>query len=335
MIKRLGFAVPAMFIAVAVTMASSPVEAAGTRTVRLGVSQTDGSRDIQAVHNFANSVGGHYPASWTLWSTWGNPHTKAFPTAMVQELKNIGVTPMIWWEPMKQEQGSCAFAKHRVIARGSFDKYIKNWARAAKASKTTILLRYSHEINGSYFPWTVGRCGNTIKSYKASWKRVYNLVRNKVGAKNVKFVWTVAKKKSPRGGNAYKAYYPGHKYVQYAGFSTFNWGTPKTTTWVTMEKAVGLVLNKLQQFTPKPVIVAELASNKDGGPNGVKDDKADWIRNGYEAVYAKYPRVKGIVWLNVDLTRVGHPDWSLNSPNPQARQAYEEIVSKAKFKGHY
>ena len=194
-------------------------------------------------------------------------------------------------------------------------------------------MRYSHEINGRYFPWTVGRCGNTIKAYKASWRHVYNLVRNKVGAKNVRFVWTVAKKKCPGGCNAYQPFYPGHKYVQYAGFSSFNWGS--AGQWISMEKGIGLVMAKIQKFTRKPVIVAELGSNKDGGPASVSQSKPDWIRTGYEAVYAKYPRIKGVSWLNVDLTKVGHPDWSLKTPNPQAIQAYEDIVSKSKFQGRY
>jgi hypothetical protein len=85
----------------------------------------------------------------------------------------------------------------------------------------------------------------------------------------------------------------------------------------------------MSAFTRKPVIVAELATNKDGG------DKPAWIENGYPAVYNKFSRIKGINYLNVDLRNVGHPDWSLNTPRPEAMQAYSDVVRDPRFQGEY
>ena len=64
-------------------------------------------------------------------------------------------------------------------------------------------------------------------------------------------------------------------------------------------------------------------------------DKPAWIENGYPAVYNKFSRIKGINYLNVDLRNVGHPDWSLNTPRPEAMQAYSDVVRDPRFQGEY
>ena len=328
-IRRILMPLLAVFIAAAVLIASTPVDAA-PRKVTLGISMTEGTRDIGPMDEMKAETG-RYPAIWTVWSAWGNPDSKAFPSGMVKQIKARGSVPMVFWEPV-QRQGLCTdHARFKKIKNGKFDGYVKSWARAAKKTKTKILVRFAHEINGRYFPWTVGTCGNTVKDYKAAWKRVHNLVRNKVGAKNVKFVWTVAKKSST-GSNPYKRFYPGNSYVQFVGFSSFNWGSQGT--WLPMVKGVKPVMKWFKQFTSKPVIIAELGSNQNGGPeNDTSVDKPDWIRNGYVATYKTYPQIKAIVYLNEDLRGVGHPDWSLNSPDPEAMEAYKDIVNDARFKG--
>jgi beta-mannanase len=324
-IRRITATLLTLLVAAAVLVAAAPADAR-TDKMALGVSQWEGNQDIQTVRAFETTYG-RKPAIWTLWSTWGDPRSRQFPKEMVNALLAEGVAPMIWWEPMTvpENRTDCTYSRHRQIARGKFDRYIKRWARAAKAAKGTILLRYAHEINGAYFPWTVARCGNTVDAYKKGWRHVYNTFR-KVGATNVKFVWTVARKSCrPKPCNPHARFYPGNKYVQFAGFSSFNWGAQKS--WKTMEEGVSVVMKHLTKFTQKKIIIAELASNSAGG------DKPQWIRDGYPAVYTKYPQVKGVVYLNVDLTHVSHPDWSLNTPSPGAKNAYRDVLSDPRFQG--
>ncbi len=52
----------------------------------------------------------------------------------------------------------------------------------------------------------------------------------------------------------------------------------------------------------KPVILGEVSSNHEGG------NKARWIRKGYARTYERWPKVKAIVYLDVDMrprTRIG------------------------------
>ena len=319
---------PSFLIVASLAIATAPI-AAGRSPMALGISQEKGSRNPAAVSEFAGRAG-HMPASWTMWSVWGDRSSRGFPTDMTNSLIRMGVTPMVWWEPVRRI-GSCAYARHKVIARGRYDRYIKRWARDAASVRGKVIVRWAQEINGAYFPWGVanGQCGNTIGSYKAAWRHIVRIFR-RVGATNVKFAWTVSNnpKCRPEPCNPYKRYFPGARFVDYAGFSSFNWGSHRGT-WVPMADGIEKSYRKIRAFTKKPIIVIELATN-----TGSRS-KPDWIRNGYPAVYARFPGIKGVSYLNVDLRSIGHPDWSLNTPRPAAMEAYRDVVSQARFQGEY
>jgi hypothetical protein len=316
-------------ILVVASLVASTSSVAGRSPMAIGVSQERGSRDPAAVRDFAAKAG-HMPASWTIWSNWGDPYSKHFPTSMARSLIGMGVTPMIWWQPART-LGSCDFARHRVIANGRYDRYIKRWARDARSVGGKVIVRWAQEINGGYFPWGLknGQCGNTISSYKAAWRHIVRLFR-RVGATNVRFAWTVSNdpRCRPQPCNPYRRYFPGARFVHYAGFSSFNWGAYRGT-WVTMADGVRRSYQKIRAITKKPIIVIELATNTGS------QSKPEWIRRGYPEVYARFPGIKGVSYLNVDLRSIGHPDWSLNTPRPEAMEAYRDVATQSRFQGDY
>ena len=203
-------------------------------------------------------------------------------------------------------------------------------------------MRFAHEINGAFFHWGLKNsgkgavCDDDADDYKAGWRRIVNIF-DQVGATKVKFVWTIAKSTCPRSSctNPYKDFYPGNAYVDYVGFSNFNWGSYNSSSkWVSMLDGVSDVMVFFRKFTSKPAIIAENASNTAGG------NKPKWIKSGYEAVYRRWPQIKAIVYLNVNLSDIGHPDWSLNSPGwsssagrSASHKAYEWIADKSRFRG--
>lgn len=318
-----------MFLAVltAALMAGAAAPAAAAepaRKIALGVSAKEGlsptsGDDLAAVDAFANSVG-RAPAIWSIWSDWGGANGPFPSTTMLNGLRDRGVAPMIMWQPTGPgyEDGRYKLAK---INKGNHDAYITEWARDAKAWGGKILLRFAHEMNGYWFPWGIDQFNNTPEKFRQAWIHIWNIF-DSVGAKNVKFVWSPMK---PCNGCAsYSSLYPGDRYVKFASFSAFNWGEPNK--WKGMVKTFTGAMDALAQVTSKKVVVGETASSRYGG------DKADWILNGYPAVYDAFPKLKAIVYFNLDMRFVNQPNWLLTDP-AGALDAYRTTLSKAKFQG--
>jgi len=310
---------------------------ATVRKVALGVGMND-SRNPTVLENFKTSVG-RYPAIWTLWSDWGQPGTgvngKEFPTAMATYLKDRQIVPMIMWEPINpSNQTDCTNWSNQAILNDlnlgvghQYYDYVRGWAEAAKAHGGRVLLRFMHEMNGPFFIWGKDRCTNTALTIKNLWQKVWTIFHD-VGATNVKFLWSVSSAKNAT------AVYPGNGYVDYMGLSAFNWA--KNTTpgrfdrWRSMVNAFSVTMPTLLNLSTKPIIAAEVGSGE--LPTCSTCSKPNWIKTGYPAVRTKWPRVKAIVYLNIDLTSIGHPNWSLTSP-PAALDEYRIIVNDIRFKG--
>ena len=292
----------------------------GGRTVALGMATPDAS--IEELDDFTDTVG-RKPAIWVLWSQWGSQNARDFPTTYANQLRSRNIQPMIWWEPVTPSDTSDpTYPRHKNITAGNHDAYIREWARDAKAFGDTLLVRFAHEVNNNYFPWSVNEFDNSPTTFINAWRHVVDIFREE-GATNVKWVWSVAKK-SCAGCNPYTEVYPGNGYVDIMAFSGYNWGTHDGKIWTSMFDSYDRVTRKLREISSKPIMVAETASNQFGG------NKPAWIRDGYREVYDKLPDIEAIVYLNADLRNVGHPDWSLDSP-ANSLSAYAEIANLSKF----
>jgi hypothetical protein len=299
----------------------------------------------QRVNDFSASVGGHTPAAWSLWSRWGERGGKAkcvagfgtcsFPSAGVARLHELGITPVIWWEPIDPEKANLGkFSRYKLILDGRHDGYIEAWAEAAReagelSGGRRIVLRFAHEANGHWFDWGIGRFDNTVANFKAAWRHVWRIFKREGALAYVDFLWSVTKQRC-QACNPFAQVFPGGKYIDYAGVTAFNWGRYKGGSWKSMISVLRSPLRDIMRVTSRPIVVSELASNHRGG------DKAKWIRSGYEKVYAEFPRVKAILYLNTDQPKkdFGHPDWRLVKPaDGSAEDAYADTAAKSRFGG--
>ncbi|HEY5520205.1 MAG TPA: glycosyl hydrolase, partial [Candidatus Limnocylindrales bacterium] len=294
-----------------------------TRQVALGVAQLD-NRNLGAVDAYTQQMNGVRPAIWTVWSDWGNPAISAFPTDVANGLRSRGIVPMVNWEPTDGGADCTKWANSNII-RGDYDAYIRQWAAAAKAYGGRVIVRFAQEMNGYWFIWGYGRCTNTPAKFRAAWIHVWNIFRGPsgVGATNVKFLWSIY------GTYKLRAHYPGNSYVDYVGFTGYNWGPP-TRAWASMVSNFNPSMTALANLTTKPVIAAEMGAAY--LPNCATCNKPAWITTGYPAVRAKWPRLKAIVYFDIDMTFVNQPNWRLDSP-PGALTAYRAIVAQRAFQG--
>lgn len=316
----------ALIATLVVAFAVGGTAAATTRQVALGVSMTD-SASMAVVDDFTASVG-RAPAIWALWSDWGAADN-AFPTAAVQGLHTRGIVPMINWEPINpSDQNDCSNWSLDNIISGHHDSYIRDWATAARDAGGRVIVRFAHEMNGYWYIWGLNRCTNTGTKFKAAWRHVVNIFRgpNGVGATNVRFLWSVF--------GTYKVWsvWPGRKYVDYMGFTAFNWAMPGHPSWRSMVKTMVPTMRAIQGLSKKPIIVAEMGAGYK--PSCAYCDKVKYIAQGYPAVYAKWPRIVGMVYFNIDMSAISttQPDWRLTSP-PGAFDAYKLIVADERFQG--
>jgi len=321
----LALMVLGIFGGAAVADASSASPNVVTRKVALGISMAH-DKSLAAVDAFTKSVG-RAPATWSVWSNWGGPD-RGFPSrALLNGLKLRHIVPVIIWQPANPTNDIDPRFRYSRITSGALDGYIRTWAKAAKAWGSRVVVRFAPEMNGYWYPWGMTRFDNTPARFVAAWKHIWNIVRGPapggVGAKNVKFLWSPYQ---PCGRCAsFQSIYPGNKFVDYVGFTSFNWGTPQP--WVSMVKHYAKSVATLKVVAPtKPIIVAETGTSKNGG------DKVAWILNGYPAVYKAYPKIVAILYFNRDMRFAQQPNWLLTVP-AGALGAYRKIVAMPKFQG--
>jgi mannan endo-1,4-beta-mannosidase len=291
-----------------------------SRRISLGISNRD-NQSVAALDASTAAIG-RKPAIWAVWSDWGGTD-KAFPTTFMNVLKARAIVPMVNWQPVDPvDRYDCTKWSLDNTIRGDHDAYITQWATDAKNFGGRVILRFMHEANGYWFVWGLGRCQNTPAKFKTAWRHVWQIFRN-VGATNVKFLWSIY------GKNQISQIYPGNGYTDYVGFTGFNWGPPMSA-WETMYNNFKGQVNALAALSSKGIIAAEMGAAD--LPSCATCDKAKYITDGYPAVYNAFPRLKAIVWFDIDMRFNQQPDWRLSSP-PGALVAYKKIALDPRFQG--
>ena len=80
------------------------------------------------------------------------------------------------WTPVPAALGVDAQSKPQPgyrnidIARGAQDRYIMRFARSLARFPGTVWLRYAHEMNGYWYPWS-----RDARAYRWAWRRIVRL----------------------------------------------------------------------------------------------------------------------------------------------------------------
>jgi cellulose synthase (UDP-forming) len=229
--------------------------------------------------------------------TWWGPNA-APPTAWMRAVTRQGATPMITWEPWRKSSSSTWLASPRGavlrdIASGRYDRRVRRFARAVAAHRRPVLIRLAHEMNGSWYPWSVGPGRNTPRTYVRAWRRVHDIF-DRAGATNAGWVWSIESfgGGAPTPRSALQTYYPGDRYVDWVGLSGFNWGSRHDYGgWLGFGEVFDRVYGVVKGFG-KPVMVAETGTALVGG------DAAAWVRDALRTARADYPRIKALVFFD-------------------------------------
>lgn len=248
--------------------------------VAVGAYIPDATEDPSLIDTYASEVG-RDPAIVSYYRDWTRP---LIQTDDLNAIWSRGAMPMITWEPWNQHDES-EYWPLSAIAAGRYDGFIEESARAAAAWGDPIMLRFAHEMNGGWYPWGRWRNGNTPAAYKAAWRHVVSIFRAE-GAGNVKWVWTPYVINGHRF--PFRRYYPGNKWVDWAGLDGLNGGS--VFGWRPFSQIFEKSYRQLVRLTPRPLILAEVASTEAGGY------KAAWLAGALSRAIPRMPHIRAIVW---------------------------------------
>ncbi len=199
------------------------------------------------------------------------------------------------------------------ITAGNFDNDIRRWARQLRDFGYPIYFRPMCEMNGDWVTWGGTVNGNQPQDYIPAWRHVHDIFVQE-GASNVMWVWSPNRDGSNGEAQAtFNTYYPGDAYVDYIGIDGYNWGTmyntPEWTSWWQgFEEIFQYSYDVAVANTNKPVVISETATTEIGG-NAQNGGKAQWIRDAFNSLPSRFPRVTMLTWFNINK----ETDWRINS----------------------
>lgn len=297
---------PIVAFASASTASSSNSTTISPAAIKFGVIVAGGTDDqlAQQLQNVA-IVANEKPSLVTTYSSFGG--NSSAPISTLDMISTRGATPIVTWEPWQAGAGSTQPAyRNTEITAGRYDSYISSWGSALAKWGKPVIIRYAHEMNGSWYPWSDGINGNAEGSYVDSYRHVHDLV-TAAGATNVSWMW------SPNtvfaGSAPLLSEYPGTAYVDYAGVDGYNWGNTRASMkWLTPAKIFSATLAQLRIVAvSKPIVISEVASTESGG------SKATW--NGQLLSYLSSQNdVVGFTWFNINK----ESDWRIESSTESA-----------------
>ncbi|WP_411374055.1 glycoside hydrolase family 26 protein [Arthrobacter sp. MPF02] len=232
---------------------------------------------------------------------------QAPPITELEAVRARGAQTLLTWEPWTWGGGTeqPAYSLDRIAA-GDFDPYLQQWGQALAGWGHPVMLRFGHEMNGNWYPWSEQINGNSSGDYVATWRHVHDVVAA-TGASNITWVWNPNVPywgSIPLGG-----LYPGNTYVDAVALDGYNWGTSASwSSWHSPSELFGEGLSQLRALAPgKQILIAETASAEQGG------SKADW-NTALISYLAAQSDITAITWFHFNK----ETDWRINSSTASA-----------------
>ena len=281
---------------------------------------------------------GRLPAVWAIYQSWTG--WNQFPVSQAQRARALGAALMVTWEPWKgradDPNWSCA-----AVAAGTYDPYIRSYARAVKSSGAPVIIRLAHEMNGDWYPWSVGYSapyartnGNSPAGFVEMWRHVVGIFREE-GAGNAKWAWSPnvlflnGFNSTQRQTADLRALYPGDAWVDWIGVSVYNDGARRP--WSSFSQLFDGAYRVLTTLSGKPMMVAELGVTEEGAPWGAS--KAQWIESALlQEIPRYYPNVRLVNYFFRDKSGEGESNFRFDS-SPAALSAFQRVAGSALYGG--
>jgi beta-mannanase len=218
---------------------------------------------------------------------------------------------VVTWEPWKP--ATAESIDYDKVLSGGYDSYIASFAKQIKSIPGTVFIRFAHEANGNWYPWS------GVKIGKQKYIALYRYVKDKfdaLGVTNAKWIFSINCEDVPNEeNNRYLLYYPGDSYVDYVGIDGYNWGDTKSwSKWISFAEIFSGRFEAVTQEINKPVLITEFSSTSSGG------DKAEWITQALKSI-RRMKTIKGFVLFNRDK----ETDWSFSPDTSSGRSLKQQL----------
>jgi hypothetical protein len=259
--------------------------------------------------NLFTSAAGKRPSTVEFFLGWD----RELPAEQVTQIWRRGALPMLSWEPRPTVQAMGPDSdntyepgyKLSTIIDGSHDEYIDRFATAVRDLGLPVAIRFAHEMNGNWFPWSEERNGNSRGEYVQAWRHVHDRF-TALGATNVIWVWSpnvITGRPSVR----LAPLYPGDDYVDWTGMVGYyrrvyyeTNGAEKPATFANTYQST---IDELRSVAAKPIFITEAGATEVGG------NKAKWTTSLFAGMAAN-PDIIGFVWFDHSINGT---DWRIES----------------------
>jgi beta-mannanase len=275
--------------------------------IRFGLSTPQAPWSSAEINKLASTAGAH-PTMLQFFVKW----TEDFRPDSIPQTYKQGALPIISWEPWAgvkegRSQPNYSLAK---IASGQFDAYITKFATAVRDQKWPVGIRFAHEMNGNWYPWSEQQSPNHLGDYVKAWRHVHDVFQ-KVGATNVIWIWSPNITR-PVPKISLEKLYPGDAYVDWIGM--VGYADEESTASVVFQPTMTTV----RKFTKKPFIITETSAQS--GPHQLK-----WIGDLFHWL-PQHPDVVGFIWFEFSKQDGGTSDWRY-AANPSVAKAFHSGIA--------
>ena len=238
---------------------------------------------------------------------WSQP----FPDLDAREARARGKTLQVTWEPWHFSDPN-AIKLNDIIA-GKHDRYIDDWASSARSFGGEIWVRWGHEMNGNWYPWSIGQNGSDAGKWVKAYRHIHDRFR-RAGASNVRWVWCFNAESVPAvSWNDPAKTYPGDAYVDAVAIDGYNFGTTTAhSRWQSFEEIFAAPVAMANKKWPnKPLWIGETGCSTNGG------DKVEWLKGMDKSLRGPLSRVESVTWFEA----AKEADWRVMSSLESAKTA--------------
>ena len=241
-----------------------------------------------------------------------------FPTDNANAARSYGAVPMLTLEPW--DLAATGNSLLNAIVAGSYDGTLASFANGLKAYGDPVLLRFGHEMNGNWYPWSGAANNQSAARYVEAYRYVHSYMAS-AGVSNVLWVFCPNAESVPSATwNEAQDYYPGDSYVDIVGVDGYNFGGGAERTFTQTFAAFHSIYQA--QWSIKPLVIAEL------GASELAADKPSWISDAYAQLQSTFTDVRAVMWFHNDDGPA--TDFRINS-DAAAQSAFRAAVSPVYF----